>query len=449
MAISNGKFTGTIEGKTIKDYSGKLDYSIENLEKRKEEVSKILNLDKIGSKDAFWMEVWDMANCKVSLNKIDALWTESNIAQLLESIGTYLIVKDESDVKQEKKRFNRPKKETAIDADYSAIEYDVVKNDKNYRLDPPETIKNSDFKLRNIFSRDYNYYKDVIYPRYINGLKEKIVKESIERHGHHDGVFEDFSCSKLMDEETWDNLKRLELQKIEFLKDARDNLDILKQQNKDIKNGTLYLHCDENGNKIKKIEIYKHDCMNRIKAPGNIQLARSGYNNKESKDIEEKFLHKKRERNYGVVLNHITDNLSDIKEYMKSCKLAYTNRVCISPDKNSINMDILEYVNYLNPEHIKAILYMHGNEISYENDTSIISYDITKAINILKEKDKLDDKDMYIIEGIRRRVTQDRLAEELKISKQAVNKRINKISNKIVELFKNEEKSLKSKFKRK
>ena len=214
MAISNGKFTGTIEGKTIKDYSGKLDYSIENLEKRKEEVSKILNLDKIGSKDAFWMEVWDMANCKVSLNKIDALWTESNIAQLLESIGTYLIVKDESDVKQEKKRFNRPKKETAIDADYSAIEYDVVKNDKNYRLDPPETIKNSDFKLRNIFSRDYNYYKDVIYPRYINGLKEKIVKESIERHGHHDGVFEDFSCSKLMDEETWDNLKRLELQKI-------------------------------------------------------------------------------------------------------------------------------------------------------------------------------------------------------------------------------------------
>ena len=56
---------------------------------------------------------------------------------------------------------------------------------------------------------------------------------------------------------------------------------------------------------------------------------------------------------------------------------------------------------------------------------------------------------MYIIEGIRRRVTQDRLAEELKISKQAVNKRINKISNKIVELFKNEEKSLKSKFKRK
>ena len=108
MAIVNGRFTGEIDGKNIFSYSNKLDYNIENLEKRKELISEILNLDEIGSKDKFWMNVWDMANCKVSLNITDALWTDTIVAQLLESMGTYLIAKDESDIKKEKKRFSRP-----------------------------------------------------------------------------------------------------------------------------------------------------------------------------------------------------------------------------------------------------------------------------------------------------------------------------------------------------
>ena len=80
MAITNGRFTGEIEGKSIFSYSNKLDYNIEDLEKRKDLVSEILNLDEIGSKDKFWMDVWDMANCKVSLNVTDTLWTDSSLA---------------------------------------------------------------------------------------------------------------------------------------------------------------------------------------------------------------------------------------------------------------------------------------------------------------------------------------------------------------------------------
>ena len=45
---------------------------------------------------------------------------------------------------------------------------------------------------------------------------------------------------------------------------------------------------------------------------------------------------------------------------------------------------------------------------------------------------------MYIIDGIRHRVTQVRLAKELNMSKQAVNKRISKISERIVNFLKNE-----------
>ena len=121
---------------------------------------------------------------------------------------------------------------------------------------------------------------------------------------------------------------------------------------------------------------------------------------------------------------------------MLSCKLAYTNRVCICADKNGVNMNILEYVDYTNSKHIESILYLQGNEISYESDMSIISYDITKVIRDLRSINKLDDKDMYIIDGIRHRITQESLAKELKMSKQAVNKRILKISQKIVDFLK-------------
>ena len=61
------------------------------------------------------------------------------------------------------------------------------------------------------------------------------------------------------------------------------------------------------------------------------------------KEIEDKFLYQKRNRSYGVGLKHITNNISDVKDYMLSCKLAYTNRVCISPNKNGVNMNILEH----------------------------------------------------------------------------------------------------------
>ena len=161
MALNNGRFTGEIDNKNLFSYSNKLDYTIEDLDKRKKLISEILNLDEIGSKDKFWMDIWDMANCKVSLNKTDALWTETNVAQLLESMGTYLIAKDESDEKKERRRFSRPKKETSINGDYSSEEYSIAKNDKNYRLDPPDEIKSQDYRLRTIFSKDYDYYKNV------------------------------------------------------------------------------------------------------------------------------------------------------------------------------------------------------------------------------------------------------------------------------------------------
>lgn len=424
MAISNGVFKGVIGDKTLNDYQFKLDYDIHDLEDRIKLINELLNLDYIGSKDEFWQDVWDMGVCKVSLNKTDTLWSDSNVCKLLESMGTYLLTEYEKGENLEKQRFSRPKKEVCINKNYSTEDYDIAKNDKNYRLAPPDTIKENDFTIREIFSKDYKYYKNTIYPIYIKKLKDKISIDTTRRYGYHDGSFEQFSCSKLMSEYTWNNLKRLENEKVKLLKDAQCNLNIIKKQNQKIQQGSLYFRsCME-------AEVFQYEFMNRV-IPCHKQLEKSGYRNDEIKKIEEKYLYKKKKRSLGVSLRHITTNISDINEYMLICKKAYINRVYIEPDKNSVNLDILDHVDYDNSKHIESILYMQGKNISYESDMSIISYDINKAINKLFAQKDLDRKDIFIIEGIRHRISQEKIAKELNISRMTVYRRIEKIIEKI------------------
>ena len=434
MAISNAIFRGSIGGNSINDYSYKLDYSIDDLSKRKLLVNEILNLDNIGSKDEFWQDIWDIAGCKVDLNKTDALWSEGNISQLLEGMGTYLLAKDEIECSKEKKRFSRPKGEVEISGEYSTEDYMDVKSDKNYRLAPPDVINESDYKLRKIFSKDYSYYKTKLYPEYINKLKKKISEDSISRYGHHDGIFDKFSCSEIMSEDTWNNLKRLELEKIRFLNDAKVNLEILNKQNKKIQSGSLHFRPYALDEKVKRFEVLKYDFMNRI-IPCHKQLEKSGYNNKDIKEIELKYLYQKKERSAGVSLRHITNNISDVKEYMLMCKLAYTNRVCIDPGKNGANTDILEHVDYKNAKHIENIISMQNNGINYENDMSIISYDINNALMKLKQLDMLDEKDTYIIEGIKYKIPQENIATELEINRKTIRRRLDKVIDKIINIM--------------
>ncbi|MGL4450469.1 MAG: hypothetical protein ACRDDY_16485 [Clostridium sp.] len=422
MAVANGLFRGEVDGKTITDYLGKVKYEVDDFEQRKKIVEGILNLDHIGSKDGFWVEVWDMGICKTALNKEDALWTDTNVAQALESMGTYLITKSEN-----KNRYSRPK-EVSMFEDYSG---DCIKNDKNYRLAPPDDITSSDYSPRKIFSKDYNYYKDVLYPKYIDRIKLKVSEDMKNIYGYHDGSFDDFSCGRLMTEEKWNNLRRLELQKVKFLLDAKPNLEELKRQNKMIREGGGALYLKRDGDDvIKAIEIYKYDFINRT-IPCNRQLEKMGINNMEIKAIEYKHLYKKRTKNCGVGVKHVVNTLGDTKGYMIDCKLAYNNRVCIDAGKISANRNILDHVDYTNLKHIEAILYMQGEDISYENDMSIIAYDITKAIKELRDCGKLDDKDLYIIEGIRHRITQEQIASELGINERTVRRRIGGIVDKI------------------
>ena len=68
-----------------------------------------------------------------------------------------------------------------------------------------------------------------------------------------------------------------------------------------------------------------------------------------------------------------------------------------------------------------------------DHGVGLVIEDAKKETIILTREKYLqakDDKDLYIIDGIRHKVTQEMLAKELRMSQPAINKRISKITNK-------------------
>ncbi|MGL5191652.1 MAG: helix-turn-helix transcriptional regulator [Cetobacterium sp.] len=96
MALSNANFRGVIGGKTLGDYTNKLDYNLKTLDERMECIKKVFNLVDIGggnlhSDDEFWQEIWDMGVCKANLNTSDPLWSDTNVCQFLCRCADYLL----------------------------------------------------------------------------------------------------------------------------------------------------------------------------------------------------------------------------------------------------------------------------------------------------------------------------------------------------------------------
>ena len=168
MAYTNNKFRGIIDGKTIWDYYNKLDYKIEKLNKRIDNVSNVLNLNEYGfSDDLFWQEVWDMGICKTGLNTTDDLWSDTNVAKCLESMGTYLLAKypkepnDTIKVYDDYNLFKRIIKEKEIINRYGEKTDDemiIFRTKKNYKLAPKESVSSKD-KEKYVELQAYDEFK--------------------------------------------------------------------------------------------------------------------------------------------------------------------------------------------------------------------------------------------------------------------------------------------------
>lgn len=153
--FKNNKFRGYYEDRDLFYYTSQmkdvLDYNnTHTVEDRILKVKELLNLDDIGSKDEFWMEVWDAGICKSGLNTSDGLWSETNVCNTLETLGTYLLAKapkDETekitiydDYKLFKRMISEKEKINPV-CDSDGDELMVYKKKDNYKLAPKPEIE--------------------------------------------------------------------------------------------------------------------------------------------------------------------------------------------------------------------------------------------------------------------------------------------------------------------
>lgn len=391
--LNNIRFKGEINGKTLKDYSNKIDWEITDDNKRIKKIKEILNLNEYGtSDDMFWQEVWDSGVCKAELSKTDTRWEETDVAHLLEVMGSYLIY---GYIKKEKRK---EKLEVKDNLSYEEYEYDG-----NYRLAPPEKINSNDYKMRDLYSGTYKEYVEKIIK---NGYKPK-------------------------EEDVFNRIKEHEEMKIKLLKESKHNTDILKKQMKSLKNNERLQF-----NKNKKISYQ----LNKPNISLNVQCQRYGLKELDIiNKIEENRIKKDTvNRNTNVTLNHITSMLASQKDYEIKVKLSYMNRIESNPPKCSSYKNILENIDYLNHNHIKAMLYLKNMDLNFSNELSIISYDIHKKIKELYSFGELNNRDIYIIEGLSFGMSEYSLSKELGVNRGVIIKTIDKISNKIANSFYND-----------
>lgn len=386
--LTNVRFKGEIDGKNLYDYKYKIDWNEKDFNKRKLLLNDILNLNEYGiSNDLFWQDIWDCGICKVNIGVNDTRWEETDVAIFLESMGSYLLYGYE---KKEKKG----NKEIELNEGWT---YNDVVTDKNYRLAPPIKIQQSDYKMRDLFNGSYEDYVN------------KVSKTRYE----------------IKSRDSWERIKHNEEEKIKLLTEAKHNLNILKRQMEKMKK--------EGGLQYNKNEVIKVSNMN-VQLRLSKQLERYGLSNENVLDIESK-IYKFRDRGTNVALYHLTNNLKDMKDYMISCKLAYTNIVKINPPKCPTNYNVLEKIDYLDSTHIKAMLLLDEMKLDPSKDLAIIAYDINKKIKDMYSLGEISDREMYIIEGIRYNVSYPKLAKELGITTNAVEKTLNRLCDKIVKSF--------------
>jgi hypothetical protein len=182
-----------------------------------------------------------------------------------------------------------------------------------------------------------------------------------------------------------------------------------------------------------KKEIIQYPKMN-VDLRLSEQLRKYGLDNSDVLEVEDK-IYRDNSRTTNVMLWHITSNLKDMKDYMISCKLAYTNRVKIKPPKCPVVRNVLDYIDYFNEDHIRAILPLGEMELDPANDLAVISNDINKKIKDLYEKGELSDRDMYVIDGFKHNVSIKQMANELNRATNAVHTNIERVCRKIVKSF--------------
>lgn len=149
--LANYSYNGKINGKTIKDYQNKIDLSVETSQEIISQVEDLFNIEVIGDEglqftnDKFWQDIWDSGICKANIGTNDLCWSSTNISKTLETMASYILMKDDAEKKKQLKIYdeNKLKKraekdrekicQIGVNADNEVIILNDVKNYKKYK----------------------------------------------------------------------------------------------------------------------------------------------------------------------------------------------------------------------------------------------------------------------------------------------------------------------------
>lgn len=208
--IEKNNVNGKIGDKTIKNFVESLDWNLKTLDERMASVREILGeyeVDSVKFYHEYFDEVFNQdgecAKVNLILNKNTPRYDESNIAIILEVIGTYILCSEDEKENRKKERKNykiynskefeerlkqeRDLKETLkINGDNSYYSsngdnaFDIFLLPKNYKKVKDIVIENEDYKKYPIL-KDYknllDYFKKERKKMMANGLNKKTLKK--------------------------------------------------------------------------------------------------------------------------------------------------------------------------------------------------------------------------------------------------------------------------------
>lgn len=463
-AFKNNKFRGYYEGKDLHSYTSNmksvLDYNNTNtVEERIEKVNELLSLGKYGSEDEFWMEVWDAGICKSGLNTSDGLWSETNVCEMLTTLGTYILAKAPKD-KGEKiityddyklfKRMIEEKEKINPACDNDGDGLMVYKKKDNYKLAPKYESNlfdsNVTLEINGVKITTESALKDKIIDFKLEGSYTITYKKNYNNKEYKkDVTLNILDCKNFKSNDILYNFPIKELNyNSELIFDIEDELYIPKIKDtvygekleNEIKNRIGYLNKCKVINKDSDLNKYEHirGYYELLRLFNSMTCSNSNVYRTISDKIRKDYCKYLNDGKFKDCKNKITDsklystcknNLPLLKDDMLMYKESKERPIVFKcPLKDSGNEIDWSYLDMFDPKHVKALLQVR-RDIDICEDALIDLEDLMNNIELDEELEeiltlwKMDKTVVYI-------------ADRMEVDEKTIRRKIDKIVNKII-----------------
>lgn len=142
----------------------------------------------------------------------------------------------------------------------------------------------------------------------------------------------------------------------------------------------------------------------------------------------------------NVPLHQAKRLMNVVNDDMVYTKESFSRNVCFGGLKSEISKIDWDMIDMTNEEHVKALLYINrGNQISPDDDLSLIVYELNKTLKILVDNGKLKKEDLKLINMLRQEKSYSKgeISKIMGYSQSVLSKRINKISREVSKYYLN------------